>query len=1451
MRWLRRLLVLLVLMPVLGIGLLLLWLQTDTGHRQVGELLAWATRGSSAQIQIGAIEGRLPVDITLHDLRIADSQGDWFRGDRIHLTWSPLSLLGRQVKIDILEADTLTLLRAPGSSEPQPPSTEPPSLPHLPVTIDLEKLAIARVSLPKSLVGNDMAFTIQAKASAARSGDLTAQLSAQRLDQPDGTDDIALNAAYRQATDQLSLDFKIDEPRGGIVSELMGLHGNRHLAIQAKGDAPLSAWSGTVSAKLDDIALLDLQAALQGSNTDRQFKLSLTTDPSILVPATIRPIMAGGLRLESNGHVRQAGGAIQIQIDRLQLHGDALDLSAQGLVDPSGDSKLHIELARLSDSALAPFAPRLSWQGISLAGDVTGHLALPTIKLSAGATEIGYSGNRINQLTLSLDATPGATATAPINLTAKAVASGIDPAQANLKALAKSDLKLDIAGSADLQGTIDLPTIAVTSQAATINAQAQAQNWGKTAHAILAVNAGDLAAFRDITGLPLTGALKIDAEASRTDTGAVLELTAAADGFAAGQQQVDNLLGPSPRLALHVTQAGSGIDIQQAELSGRSTHIAVEGHANSDDIALDLTGNVPNLASVDRQLAGDLGLKVKVAGTAAQPRLDGELSASSLAIGDIKAGGIALTAQIRDLKALSGITAAGKATVNGLPATIKTAANITTKDGRKTVSIDDLQLQLSRTSVSAQAQIVNGLITGQAKLAAPDLAELKPMTGADLKGRLTATATLRTADGRQNVEALLTGNDLSYAETAQISRLQIDAKALDVFHAPNISTKVNLAEATVSKQKLTSALATFTGPLTNLAFAISGKGPRLDLDLAGTAAASQSENRVTLNRAKFKFQDQQISLVHPATVSMRGSSIDIANFVLANGPGQLALDGKLAPEGNRMNLQIQHLSLGLLTLVAPADHINGEINGSLQLSGSKSAPEADLRLSLDSVSSSDLSIPPTAAKFAANWRAGRLGATGEVKLTSQEQPLQLAASLPLPADASTGLPRLDSSAELAATVKGKIDLAIANGLFLDGVSHVGGQADIDVKAAGPLSKPNLSGRIALVDGSYGNQRMGTRLRAIQAMIVANGTHVELQRLDAKTPGNGVINGSGHIDLGDKRDISIHITANNAQLLDTDLASAVTDADLSITSLNSRDLQMAGEIKVDKAEIRIPDSIAGSVQEIDVTERNTEAKTSGTAPPVAKPQSSDAPPPMRIALDLRIDAPQQVAVRGRGLDAELGGKLHVGGDASQPAVTGRLNLRRGTLNLVGRNLTFDHGVISFDGGTPIDPQLDFSAKSKAEAYDITVAVSGTATKPSLAITSTPELPQDEALARLLFGRSAGSLTPLQALQLAQATAELAGVNTGPDVFDKLRRATGLDRLSFDAGQDAGSQTAATGPSLNAGRYVAPGVYLGVKQGAKAGSSAATVELDVTSHVKVETDIGAQDNSKAGINMQWDY
>ena len=1457
MRWLRRILLICLIAPILVIALALIWLQTDIGHRQLAELIAWSTRDSTTQVKIGAIEGSIPIDITLRDLHVADSQGDWLRGDNIHLAWSPLALFSRSVKIDILHADSLTLLRTPASATPapSPAPSEPPSLPQLPVNLQLQSLSIDQGSLPQSLAGSAMTLAIKAHASLLRGGDLSASLAAHRLDTQNGSDDITAEIAYQRAADHLKVDLNISEPQGGLIAQLAGVQGKPNLSIIAKGDAPLSNWSGTISARLDDTALLDMAATISGTSAARQFDVSLTADPTPLVPPNVRQLLAGGLHLTTAGTVLSDASTAtpRVQIDRLHLTGKAADITASGLVDPDGDSNLHLQIVALNDGFVA-MMPQLTWKNAQVDADISGHIALPTIKLSGIIDDLQYDKNQIGHMTIALAATPGASQTAPIAISTTATASGVVPATSSLQSLTTGDIQLGLTGSVDRQGNIAATALSLTTGFANLAGQAQASGWGQTAQTAISLKAPDLKAFRAIANLPLQGSLQLDMKADKSSAGASLNLDGTTQGFVAGQAQIDNLLGPSPHLTLRVSHSDTAqIDIQQADVTGQAVKISATGHASPTDIAIAIIGGLPNLASIDKTLAGDLGLKINIAGTADHPNLAGEITANKMTAANIATKNLSLQVKIPDLKTLSSINAVGKATVNGLQANMKTDAGLATTDGKTTIKIDQLDARLGRTTVSAKARILDGLATGRATLASPDLAELKPLIQTDAKGSVTVDAAFTASGGKQTIDTTVTGKELGYGDTVAISQVKIAAKILDAVGMPTLQSRIDLTNATIAKEQLATAEAKFTGPLSRVAFDLNGKGPRLDFALAGSFAHQPPTDSITLDRAKVTAFGQQVSLLHAATVTHRDNTTQIDNLVLVNGTGQIALAGKLTPDSNQLDMEINRLSLALLSVAAPTVHVDGEINGSIRLAGSNRNPQANVTLSADHVASKDLSIPPTSAKLTADWQNGQVNVISDIKLASQDQPLHVTASMPLAADPATGFPHPDMAAELTAAVKGKVDLALANSLLLDSVSRVTGQADIDLKVAGPLSKPNISGQVAIVNGSYGNLRSGTRLRAIEATVVANGMRFELQHLEAKTPGNGIVGGSGYVDLTDKRDISIHITAKNAQLLDSPLASATTDADLNISTKDERDMKMTGVIKIDRAEIRIPDSVAGSIQEIAVTERNVDAKTSkpSTNAPAPPADQANAAPPMHIALDLTIDAPQQVAVRGRGLDAELGGKLHVGGEASQPSVTGQFKLRHGTLDLVGRNLTFDRGIISFDGGTPINPQLDFEAKSKADAYDIIVTVSGSATKPVLTLTSTPPLPQDEALARLLFGRPAGSLSALQAIQLAQATAELAGLSTGPGILDKVRGATGLDRLSVDAGDDAGNKTAATGPSLNAGRYVAPGVYLGVKQGTKAGSSAATVEIDLTPHIKLETDVGADDNSKAGINMQWDY
>ena len=228
------------------------------------------------------------------------------------------------------------------------------------------------------------------------------------------------------------------------------------------------------------------------------------------------------------------------------------------------------------------------------------------------------------------------------------------------------------------------------------------------------------------------------------------------------------------------------------------------------------------------------------------------------------------------------------------------------------------------------------------------------------------------------------------------------------------------------------------------------------------------------------------------------------------------------------------------------------------------------------------------------------------------------------------------------------------------------------------------------------------------------------------------------------------------------------------------------------------------------------------------------------LDLVVSASNGVFVRGMGLDAELGGDITVRGDNAAPVAVGAFELRRGRFRIAGKQLDLTSGTITFVGS--LDPRLNLVAAMTSNDVTARIFVSGSASTPKITLTSTPELPQDEIMSRLLFGRSIGSLSVGQALRVAQTFAQFSG--GGPGVLDKVRRSLGVDSL------DVGANAAGTGGEIGIGKRLNDRVYLGVKQGTTSNSSKVTVDVDITRNIRIQGATGAA-GSEVGIGAQWDY
>jgi len=308
-------------------------------------------------------------------------------------------------------------------------------------------------------------------------------------------------------------------------------------------------------------------------------------------------------------------------------------------------------------------------------------------------------------------------------------------------------------------------------------------------------------------------------------------------------------------------------------------------------------------------------------------------------------------------------------------------------------------------------------------------------------------------------------------------------------------------------------------------------------------------------------------------------------------------------------------------------------------------------------------------------------------------------------------------------------------------------------------------------------------------------------------------------------MDLTLTARNARVLSGDQLNTTLDATLTLRGNAAATLSAAGDINIREASVRVPEQLPGSIATLDVRRPGA-------------PRSAAAETPLPgIALDVGV-AGRQMAVRGRGIDAEFAGKVHVRGSIAAPRADGGFKLQRGAFTLAGRRLDFSKGEIGFTGGALNDPSLDLVASSASGGITAMIVVAGTARKPQFKLTSSPALPQDEVLARLLFNRSASSLSPVELAQIAATLASLSGVESSvADPLEGVRAGLGLDRLSVSTDPQGN-------PTLNAGRYVAPGVYVGVKQNGTAGGTQGSVQIDLTDGLKLDGTFGTSDGTTGG-------
>ncbi|MCP1200394.1 translocation/assembly module TamB domain-containing protein [Notoacmeibacter sp. MSK16QG-6] len=742
------------------------------------------------------------------------------------------------------------------------------------------------------------------------------------------------------------------------------------------------------------------------------------------------------------------------------------------------------------------------------------------------------------------------------------------------------------------------------------------------------------------------------------------------------------------------------------------------------------------------------------------------------------------------------------------------------------------QINLSVVADSVSLDIANavrpdleaaGTISGTAEITGPRSAPSvafdvtgEGLTVAQLKDASIAPLSIRArgqTDGRSlDVDATLTN---SQGVNATINGavplgsegrldLKVDLNAVPLELANTVRPDLE-ADGTIS------GTATVTGNLSN---------PNVNFRLAGngvTVAQLRQNGVAPLSiQANGETNGQTLTIDANATNSQ---GVRLA----ANGTVPLGGEGALA-----VNIDVNAVPLSLANSVRPDLGLSGTLTGSARVTGSLSSPNADFQLSVPNLDAAALQgfgplSVDTQGRFANQAvQLNRLNIGGRDGIA-----LSASGTIPL------------SEGGLNVSFDGSAPLSAANRFLGDRGTTLAGSVRFSGRATGALADPNIAISVDTGGASLFDPQTNTRLTNINISASATRQQVVLQSASANLASGGSVAASGTIGLTNGLPANITIRLNQARYADGKFIAATVNGTISITGSLANDPLIAGNIDVVRAEITVPDSFGSSVDIQAVNHINAPADVRATLARAFPGSGGSIPEPAARPsvprLDITLNAPNQIFVRGRGLDAELGGRLRLTGSTRDIQPVGGFELIRGRLAILGKRITFERGTITFVGD--LNPYLNFVASSDADGTTIFIRVQGTVDDLDISFSSDSQLPEDEALALLIFGRGLDQLSPLQLAQLAAAAAELAG--NGPSVLSGVRQAAGLDNL--DIVTDSEGNVAA-----RAGTYVSENVYVGVEAGSE---SKVTINLDVTEEITVRGAVGTE--SSVGVFYEKDY
>jgi translocation and assembly module TamB len=1367
----------------------LLWLNTDPGRRfVVGQINAIET-ASGLKIHVGRIDGSVLGRMTLHDVALADPRGTFATAPRAELDYNPLGyLLSSHIDIRSLDIPDARLSRLP---QLRPGDPDAPWLPD--IKLDIGRLRIGRLAVDPAVTGRRHLVSLDAQAKIAdRRAQLTLNAGTVRAPGLAGGDRLRLVLDAVPADDRLAINLIMQGPGDGFIAGLIGT--DRPISATVNGAGTWASWRGRAGATLGGQRLADLAV----TGRDGTFTLMGPLRPGLILTGPAQRLAEPLAQLNLTATLAQRRADI-----RMRLNSRVLALAAEGRLDLAGNRYQDLRIAgRLIEPGA--IAPNLNGRDVSMALILNGQFATPGVLYELRAASLTLGGTTIEGLRAVGSARVRADdIVVPVSARASRIL-GFDAVAGGTLANVRMDGEIGVAGTRLVSDNLILRSDRVNARLALAfdlsegrylaALQGRVNNYLVNGVGLFDVNS-DLHMTSGPNGFGLRGRLaartrRIDNATLQTLLGGVGTVTAGIVMDPSGLVHVSNIRVAAPALRV---SSGSGV------------------YRPNGTIDLRLNG-----------VSDAYGpLVVHVTGSARAPRVALEAASPGFGIGLRN-----LTATVRATPQGWALIARGDSDYGPFTADVV----ILSSRGPLTIAVNRLTfagIDFAGRLVRTRAGPFEGTLT---------------MAGQGIEGnvRLAAAGRRQRIDVAADANGARTPGDVPVIVQRGFVRATIllpygDRDPIEIAGDAQLA---GLASGDLFVQRARLRIDYRGGNGTAQLFAEGRRAVpfRVAANIALAPDLIRAAMQGQVNNIGFRF-------AQPALVRREGGDWVLQPVTVALRQGQVRLAGRWG-EDFVLQSRLDSLDLSMLNAFSPGLGIGGQATGSLDFyrPAGGTFPRAEARLNVIGFTRTGIAVrsSPVNIAFAGNLRpeggaAAAIIRRGDVIIGRAQVRLQ-----PLGPEAGGWRTRL-FAAPLAGGIRynGPADVPMS---FANLPGHqLTGPVGIAADFSGRVQAPQFTGVLRSNNLIYVNETYGTRVTNLAVNGRFGASQLEIVSLSGRA-GNGTINGSGTIGLASSAGFPIDLTLNfqNARLARSDDLSGTATGSLHIVNNRSGAL-IEGSLDLGEVRYQIVRQAAAEVPQLAGVRRRGEP----LRPPNEQNAEKGLPSIWRLAITL--NANNRIYVSGMGLESEWRTRgLRAEGTTATPQLVGQVQLIRGTLGLAGRRFRVDRGLVDFLGDRPPNPQIDLVATSDIDNVEVGINVTGRANNPQISFTSSPGLPQDEIVSRILFGNSVTEISALQAVQLAASLNSLRGSGGGLNPLGRLRSATGIDRLRL---VDADTATG-RGTAVAAGMYISDDIYVEIITDAK-GYTATQIEISLSRTLSLLSQFGSNSGTNVNLRYNRDY